>query len=74
MFLILLLFISYGLKAQFYEYGQDAGSLKWFQFETDHYTVIHPDGVDSLAQAFARRLEHFYPHLGLPLNHNHSAH
>lgn len=72
MFLILLLFISHGLKAQFYEYGQDAGSLKWFQFETDHYTVIHPDGVDSLAQAFARRLEHFYPQLGKPLNHNHS--
>ncbi len=72
MIFILLLFLSAGLSAQFYEYGQDAGNLKWYQFKTPNYTVIHPRGVDSLAQAFARRLEHFYPHLGAPLDHNHS--
>jgi hypothetical protein len=72
MIFILLLFLSTGLNAQFYEYGQDAGNLKWYQFKTPNYTVIHPRGVDSLAQAFARRLEHFYPYLGAPLDHNHS--
>jgi hypothetical protein len=70
--IILLLFISAGLKGQFYEYGQDAGQLKWYQFKTPHYTVIHPGGVDSLAQAFAQRLECYYPFLGKPLDHNHS--
>ncbi|MGM0472551.1 MAG: hypothetical protein ACQERV_00275 [Bacteroidota bacterium] len=70
-FLILLLFISAGLNAQFYEYGQDAGSLKWEVFKTPHYQVIYPRGVDSVAQAFADRLEYFYPHLGEPLDHRH---
>jgi hypothetical protein len=69
---ILLLFISAGLNGQFYEYGQDAGSLKWYQFKTPHYTVIHPDGVDSLARIFALRLEHYYPYLGKTLDHNSS--
>jgi hypothetical protein len=69
---ILLLFISAGLSGQFYEYGQDAGLLKWYQFKTAHYTVIHPGGVDSLARAFALRLEHYYPYLGKPLDHHSS--
>jgi hypothetical protein len=72
MIIILLLLLSAGLKAQFYEYGQDAGRLTWYQFKTPNYTVIHPGGVDSLAHAFALRLEHFYPYLGTPLDHQHS--
>jgi len=72
MIFILLLFISAGINAQFYEYGQDAGTLKWYQFKSPHYTVIHPRGVDSLAQVFARRLEHYYPYLGQSLDHRHS--
>jgi len=72
MALILLLFFSAALNAQFYEYGQDAGSLHWYQFKTSNYKVIYPVGLDSLAKAFARRLEYFYPHLGAPLDHKHS--
>lgn len=72
MILILLLFVSAGLNAQFYEYGQDAGNLKWFQFKTLNYKVIYPSGLDSLAGAFANRLEYFYPYLGAPLDHKHS--
>jgi len=72
MIFILLLFISAGLRGQFYEYGQDAGSLKWYQFKTPHYTIIHPEGVDSLAKAFALRLEHYYLNLGQSLDHRHS--
>jgi len=70
--LILLLFISALLNAQFYEYGQDAGDLKWYQFSTSNYKVIYPKGMDSLARAFASRLEYFYPYLGKPLDHHHS--
>jgi hypothetical protein len=69
MFFILLLFVSGGLKGQFYEYGQDAGTLKWYYFKTPHFSVIHPAGVDSLAQMFAVRLEHYYPYIGKPLDH-----
>jgi hypothetical protein len=70
--IILLLFLTAGLKAQFYDYGQDAGRLNWFQFETSNYKVIFPQGIDSLAQAFAYRLESYYPHLGAALDHQHS--
>ncbi|MGW8314382.1 MAG: TolB family protein [Bacteroidales bacterium] len=69
---ILLLFVTGGLYGQFYEYGQDAGTLKWNHFRTPNYHVIYPRGVDSLAQAFADRLEHFYPYLGRPLDHRHA--
>lgn len=72
MAIILLLFFSAGLKAQFYEYGQDAGKLKWEQFKTPNYKVIYPSGLDSLAGAFANRLEYFYPYLGETLDHKHS--
>ena len=72
MIFILLLFISVGLKGQFYEYGQDAGTLRWYKFRTPNFTVIHPEGVDSLALAFARKLEYYYPHLGKGLDHQHS--
>ncbi|RPI41914.1 MAG: hypothetical protein EHM46_05835, partial [Bacteroidetes bacterium] len=69
----LLLFFSQLLPGQFYEYGQDAGSLKWHQFRTPNHRVIYPRGLDSLARAFAGRLEYFYPYLGKPLNHRHSV-
>jgi len=72
MAIILLLFFSAGLKAQFYEYGQDAGTLKWEQFKTPNYKVIYPRGLDSLAGAFANRLEYFYPYQGETLDHKHS--
>ncbi len=72
MIIILLLFLSAGLKAQFFEYGQDAGALQWHQFRTTNYRVIFPAGVDSLAKAFAFRLESNYPRLGAALDHNHS--
>ena len=68
---ILLLFVSAGIYGQFYEYGQDAGSLKWNHFKTSNYHVIYPRGIDSLAQAFADRLEYYYPYLGQPLEHQH---
>ncbi len=69
---ILLLCISAGLNAQFYEYGQDAGTLKWQQFRTPNYSVIYPKGLDSLANAFANRLEYYYDHIGEPLDHRSS--
>ena len=72
MLFILLLFVTAGLKAQFYEYGQDAGRLQWYRFDTPNYKVIFPKGIDSLAKAFAHRLETFYPYLGEALDHQHS--
>lgn len=72
MTIILLLFLSASLSAQFYEYGQDAGRLKWYQFHTPNYQVVFPEGIDSLAKVFAHRLESLYPHQAKQLDHNHS--
>ena len=69
---ILLLLLPVVAKGQFYQYGQDAGKLRWNQFDTPNYRVIFPRGVDSLAQAFANRIESYYPYLGKALDHNHS--
>jgi hypothetical protein len=70
--IILLLLLSAGLQAQFYSYGQDAGQLRWSQYKSPHYTVIFPRDLDSLALAFTRRLESYYPFLGAALDHEHS--
>lgn len=72
MIFILLLFILVGVNGQFFEYGQDAGSLRWYQFQSSNYTVIYPEGVDSVAKAFARKLECYYPYQGRVLDHQHS--
>ena len=58
--------------SQFYEYGQDAGSLRWSQFHTPHYRVIYPRNLDSVAMAFASKLEYFYPYQAEVLDHQHS--
>jgi len=69
----LLLFILPRLEsaAQFYEFGQDAGSIRWNHFSSSHYQLIYPQGLDSLAMEFADKLEYFYPHQAEYLNHRH---
>jgi hypothetical protein len=69
---ILLLLLTTALHAQFYEYGQDAGRLHWYQLDTPNYRVIYPGGIDSLAQHFASLIETCYPYLGAALDHQHS--
>jgi len=51
------------LNAQFYEYGQNAGSIKWNQLSSEHFRLIYPRGIDSLAMGVADRLEYYYPYL-----------
>jgi len=58
-------------NAQFYEYGQDAGSIRWNQFSSQHYQLIYPRGLDSLAMKFADKLEYFYPFQAKTLEHEH---
>ena len=56
---ILLLFIPLLASAQFYVTGDDPGHLKWYSIKTDSYEVIYPEGTDSLAKAYAEKLEKF---------------
>ena len=59
------------MDGQFYEYGQDAGSLRWNQFTTSHYRFIYPRGIDSVAMDVAVQFEYFYPHQAGVLDHRH---
>lgn len=47
------------LCAQFYVTGDDPGRLKWYSIDTDHFSIIYPEGVDSLARVYGYKLEKF---------------
>ena len=53
-----------GVRAQFYTGGDDPASIRWSTFRSDHYKLIYPRGLDSLARVYARSLEEFRPQVG----------
>lgn len=59
----LFLFITVCMQAQFTDYGSDPGRLKWNYVKTDHYKIIYPRGIDSIAYLYTQFLENVYPHL-----------
>lgn len=69
-FWIVSLFTTIG-HAQFYEYGQDRGTIRWYHFSSDNYKLIYPEGLDSLAMDFADKLEYYYPFQAKAMNHGH---
>jgi hypothetical protein len=57
---ILLLKICGIANAQFYEYGQDPASLKWFQLDTEHFRLIYPTDFSMNVNMLANKLEKNY--------------
>lgn len=57
--LIVLLLFPLTLSAQFYVTGDDPGKLKWNYMDTESYRVIYPQGADSLARVYGRKLEKY---------------
>ena len=57
--LLIFLFIPIAASAQFYVTGDDPGHLKWNYIDTESYRVIYPQGADSLAKTYARKLEKY---------------
>ncbi len=55
--LLISLFSSFNLFAQFYVTGDDPGRLKWNSIESENYRIIYPKGLDSLAKVYGRNLE-----------------
>ncbi|MDR1920104.1 MAG: hypothetical protein LBQ65_10725, partial [Tannerellaceae bacterium] len=51
------------VHAQFLDYGTDPSRLKWNQVALEHYSLIYPQGLDSMAYRYALYLENVYPHL-----------
>lgn len=50
-------------SAQYYNTGQDPGSLKWMQIKTGRFTVIYPKTYGDAALDFVRSLDHAYSKL-----------
>ena len=57
--LLLTLLLPAYASAQFYVTGDDPGRLRWNFIDTESYRVIYPQGADSLAFTYARKLEIF---------------
>lgn len=62
--LLILAVIPHLASAQFYLTGDDPGRLKWYSRESEHYRVIYPKGLDSLAVEYAKTLEKYYSTVG----------
>ncbi len=56
---ILCLFLPLSAFAQFFVTGDDPGKLRWNYMDTESYRVIYPQGTDSLARVYARKLEKY---------------
>jgi hypothetical protein len=51
--------LNFELKAQYFSLGTDPASVKWNQVKTQHFRVIYPREMDSLAIHMANSLEYF---------------
>jgi hypothetical protein len=70
LFAFCFIFFQAITQAQYYNTGQDPGSLKWMQIKTDRFTVIYPRTYGTAGTVFARsldeansRLAYLYPQL-----------
>jgi hypothetical protein len=56
--LLLVVWLAFQAKGQFYVKGQDPSNLRWSQLKDTSSTIIYHDGLDSLAQIFGKYLNH----------------
>ncbi|MDP4290311.1 MAG: hypothetical protein Q8908_04450 [Bacteroidota bacterium] len=57
LFLLILFFIPLLGAAQFYSLGQDPGSTKWRQINSENFKLIYPQQFEGKAQQFINLLE-----------------
>lgn len=55
-FFILSLFHA---KAQFYTSEDEPSSVKWFKVNTPHFSILYPEGLDSLSKVYGNLLEKY---------------
>jgi hypothetical protein len=62
---LVLVSISCGVEAQFYDTGQDPASIKWLQIKTNRYTLIYPESFGREGLKFAKSLDESFSKLSL---------
>ena len=66
---ILIIIFGFQVKGQFYNSGQDRGSIKWMQIKTDNFRIVYPDYADSIAQHYANTLIWAYENVTTDMHH-----
>jgi hypothetical protein len=59
-FIICLLLITFTSAGQYYNTGQDPGSLRWLQIKTENFRLIFPESYGERGVDFARSLDNAY--------------
>ncbi|MCF0175853.1 MAG: hypothetical protein HUJ94_03370 [Bacteroidales bacterium] len=54
----MLALVSQLCPAQFYTSGDDPGRIRWSVVESPSFRIVYPEGLDSLAMAYGRKLEY----------------
>ena len=54
-----LIFLPMIASAQFFVTGDDPGKIRWNYIDTESYRIIYPQGTDSLARVYGRKLEKY---------------
>jgi hypothetical protein len=62
-------FLPYLVVSQYYVLGDDPGSIRWKQINTNNFQIVYPSGVEVKAQRMATILEKVYIFAGTSLNH-----
>lgn len=65
---LILLILSFQLKAQFYSIGVDPASVRWEQIESEHYRLIFPKEYQIEAKKIITNIEILYSQIGKSLN------
>ncbi len=54
-------------SAQFFTYGNDPSSVNWSQIRSEHFKMIFPTGMDSLAREYLTSMENLRPAVTMPM-------
>ena len=57
-FLFLFVLLPFFGSAQYYSLGQDPGSIKWRQMNSENFRLIYPAAFENKAQQFINLLEY----------------
>ncbi len=68
--LLLNIFVTIPLKAQFFSTGSDPARARWRQISTPNFKIIYPLEIDSLARRYAFLAESYRSKVMEPLNAN----
>lgn len=57
--LLIFCFLPVDIYAQFYTAGDDPAGIRWYRTDTRNFSIIYPEGLDSLAFSYGYNLEKY---------------